>query len=694
MRRLAIPSACALLLAAAAAAAAPAKKHEAKTHPFGWEDMFAMVRLSDPQPSPDGRWVLYSRTAYDVEKNDSNTDLALVGLEKGQTRRLTRRPAADFNGRWSPDNDWIYFLSTRGGSSQIWKLPVGPGEALPVTELPVDIEGFELSPDGERVLFWALVFPDCKDLACTRKRLDEREQSPVKARIYERLFIRHWDTWFDGRRNHLFTMKLEPEAEPVDLTAGWDQDTPTRPWGGSEEFAWSPDGKRVAFASKPSAGEAWHTNVEIYLARADGRGKPRCITAANEAWDTQPVFAPDGKTLAYLAMARPGFESDRLRVVLHDLGSGEKRVLTEGWDRSVRELLWAADGRSLYVNAGEHARVKIFKVSLADGGVEPLVEVGSNKFLRRMRDGRLVFLRDRMVHPREVFVYNPAKGEARQLSHVNDARLARVRLSEPQDIWFEHDGFRIHGWLLEPVDRRRGRRYPLAFLVHGGPQGSWTDSFHYRWNPQFYAGAGYAVVGIDFRGSTSYGQEFQDANRGDWGPGPYSDLMAGLEHVLAEHKYIDRKRMCALGASYGGYMVNWIAGQDHPFACLVNHDGDFDTISAYFTTEELWFPEWEMRGPPWKSRDIYWKNSPARFVERWDTPMLVIQGALDFRVVETEAFSTFNALQRLGVPSKLLYFPDENHWVRKPQNSRLWHRTVIDWIDRWTKTRRKGRRGR
>jgi dipeptidyl aminopeptidase/acylaminoacyl peptidase len=328
-------------------------------------------------------------------------------------------------------------------------------------------------------------------------------------------------------------------------------------------------------------------------------------------------------------------------------------------------------------------------VDARSGQVKPLIEEGVNSAIRRTRLGTLVFLRDRMVHPEEVFSFNPGTGAVVQVSHVNQERLQRLKLSQPEEFWTDHDGFKIHAWLLRPAEFSPGRKYPLAFLVHGGPQGSWTDDFHYRWNPQFYAGAGYVVLGIDFRGSTGYGQGFVDAIRGNWGPGPYSDLMAGLKAALERYPFIDSKRMCALGASYGGYMVNWIAGQDHPFACLVAHDGDFDTESSYYNTEELWFPEWENFGPPWEKAEVYARNSPKLFVGRWHTPTLVVQGALDFRVVETEGFSTFNALQRRGVPSKFLYFPDENHWVLKPQNSRLWHRTVLEWIDSWTHTTRK-----
>ena len=671
----------AVLLLAGSIEAAPAR------HPFGWEDLFSMIRLSDPQPSPDGRWVLFSRTQFDIEKNQSNTDLSLVSIDGGQEWRLTTNPALDTNGRWLPDGSAVVFLSTRSGKAQLWKMTIKGGEPQQLSDLPVDIEGFELSPDGRRVLFWAQVFADCKDLACSAERLEKMEKDPVKARLFDKLFIRHWDNWFDGRRNHLFVMDLE-KRQPVDLMTGMDQDAPTRPFGGSDEFSWSPDGKLVAFASKPSEGEAWSTNVEIYLVNPDDpRPKPRLISK-NPAWDTAPRFSPDGKTLAWIAMDRPGFESDRFHLVLYDLKSGQSQPLAPGWDRSVQVPVWSADSGTIYTTALEFGREKIFAVSVTDGSVKPLVEEGCNSELRLASSGLLVFLRDRLVHPKEVFVYNPGTGLARQLSQVNSALLEQVEMSQPEEFWFENEGRRLRGYLLKPVGFQAGRRYPLAFLIHGGPQGSWTDDFHYRWNPQFYAGAGYVTVAVDFRGSTGYGQAFTDAIRGDWGPGPYSDLMAGLNYVLEKYPFVDRKRMCALGASFGGYMINWINGQDHPFQCLVCHAGDFDTVSSYYNTEELWFPEWEMTGPPWERMEVYLKNSPARFVERWKTPTLVIHGARDFRVVETEGFSTFNALQRRGVPSKFLYFPDETHFVQKPLNSRLWHRTILEWLDRWTQTRR------
>ncbi|MFH1263631.1 MAG: S9 family peptidase [Pseudomonadota bacterium] len=658
----------------------------AETHPFAWDDLISMIRVSDPQPSPDGTRILFARGENNVEANKSNTDLGLISADGKTLQRLTVDPASDSNGRWLPDGSEILFLSARGGSSQIYRMSLSGGEPIKVTDLPVDIDGFELSPDGKTILFWSSVFVDCKDLDCTAKRIKEREESKVKAKIFESLFIRHWNEWNDGRPNHLFVMALD-EKKPIDLMAGIDQDSPTKPFGGSEEIAWSPDGKQIAFTSKAAEGEAWKTNTDIYLVPSDGSAKPKSITTENLAFDTNPVFSPDGKTLAYLMMDRPGYEADQRRIVLYDLASGRKLDLARSWYRSVDQMVFSPDGKTVFVTAGEEGCGKIFSIELSSGNVRRLVSVGTNSTLRVLKNGSLLFLKERMTQPKEICRFNPTTSKETQISSVNGERLGQIRFGETEEFWFSNDGRKLHGWFVKPAGFQSGKSYPLAFLIHGGPQGSWEDSFHYRWNPEFYAGAGYAVVAIDFRGSTGYGQPFTDAIRGNWGPGPYSDLMAGLAEVLKRYPFIDKKRICALGASFGGYMVNWIAGQDHPFACLVNHDGDFDTVSSYYNTEELWFPEWDMTGPPWEKGEVYRKNSPMANVAKWKTPTLVIHGGKDFRVVETEGFSTFNVLQRRGIPSKLLYFPDEGHWVLKPQNSRLWHQTVLDWLNRWTATK-------
>ncbi|OLD66331.1 MAG: peptidase S9 [Acidobacteria bacterium 13_1_40CM_2_68_5] len=647
-------------------------------------DMVAMERLASPQPSPDGSQVVFTRRVYDAEANRNFTSLWIVPIDGGRPRRLTNAPAADTSPRWSPDAKSIAFISDRGGSSQVWSIDPSGGEARRVTDLPVDVDNVQWSPDGTRLAFSAEVYPDCPDLACTAKRDKEKSDNPVKARVYTRLMIRHWDAWDEGKRNHIFVWPLRG-GDPVDVMKGADADSPTKPFGGTEEFAWSPDGKSIAFTSKMARNEAWSTDDNIYLANADGGGY-RCLTCANEALDAQPAFSPDGKSIAYLAMSRPGYEADRQRVMLYDLPSGKSRSLTESWDRSAGSVVWSPDGKRLFVTAEETARLKIFAVDPAGGRVSVVVGEHENTDVTVTSRGRLVYGQDSLVSPTEIVTCLLDGTDVRVLTRVNAARLETVKLSRPEEFWFKGAmDEKVHGWILKPVDFQEGRRYPLAFLVHGGPQGSWEDHFHYRWNPQAYAGAGYATVTINFHGSTGFGQAFTDAIRRNWGAAPYEDLMKGLDYVLATYDFVDRDRMGALGASYGGYMINWIAGHTDRFKCLVSHDGEFDTRTSYYATEELWFPEWEHGGPPWEPGTTHDVWSPALFVANWKTPMLVIHGAKDYRLPETEGFSVFTALQRRGIPSKLLYFPDENHWVLKAKNSILWHDTVIAWLDRWLK---------
>ncbi len=621
----------------------------ASARPFGWEDLFGMVRISDPQVSPDGRQVLIAQRQFDVTKDRSTSKLALVG-----GKVLTEGA----NGRWLPDGT-ILFLR-RG---EVFRR--AQSKETSVLKLPVGIEGFEPSPDGKKLVFWASVYPGLRTLQDTRARADARAKSKATGQLYESLHVRHWDSWKDGRRTHPFVVTLGSKEPPRDLLFGQDEDA-------SGDGSWAADSATLAFGAKPSRGEAWTTNNDVYLYR---NGVVTDVTADNLASDSTPVFSPDGQTLAYLAMEHPGFESDQQRVVLYDFA--RKRTLST--DFSVWGLEWARDGRSLYAVAEQDARVKIFQLDAATGAVTPVVVNGANGEPRVTPSGDLVYLHSTMTQPAEV--YSLKRG---QLSHVNDKRVAACQMSTPEEFWVEHDEFRLHGWVLKPVGFAEGKTYPVAMLIHGGPQGAWNDTFGYRWNPQFFAGAGYGVVLVDPRGSSGYGMRFQNANRLDWGPGPYSDLMAGLDEALRLNPWMDRNRMAALGPSYGGYMINWIAGQDHPFECLVNHDGLFSTVGAGYDTDELWFPEWEFGGTPWQSREVYERNNPERFVDRWKTPMLVIHGGNDYRVTESQGISTFTALQRRGIPSQLLYFPDENHWVLKPQNSRLWHRTIKAWLDKWT----------
>ncbi|RMG55365.1 MAG: S9 family peptidase [Acidobacteria bacterium] len=657
-----------------------------QTHPFSVHDLLAMDRISDPQVSPDGRHIVFVISSTDLEANRRRTDLWLVNVDGSGLRRLTSHPAGDFNPRWAPDGKFIWFLSTRSGSSQVWRIPVDGGEAEQVTDLPLDVGNLIVSPDGSQLAFTMEVFPDCDTIACTKNRLDERAKRKASGRLFQRLFIRHWDRWEDGRRSHLFVMSTEG-GEPIDVMKGMDADTPSQPFGGPEEFTFTPDGRALIFTARDAGRqEAWSTDFDLYLAPVDGSTAPRCLTSANEAWDTTPVFSPDGKTLAYLAMARPGYESDRFRIVLKPWPEGRARVLTEAWDRSPNAIVWAPDGRTIYATAANLGQRSLFAIDVATGRVRTLVKEGTVRWPAVAGD-RLVYGRDHLRSPVELYSVKPDGTDVRAITGINADKVAAARMGEPEQFTFKGwNDETVYAYVVKPVDFDPSKTYPVAFLIHGGPQGSFSNTFHYRWNPQVYAGAGYAVVMVDFHGSIGYGQAFTDSIRGDWGGKPLEDLKKGLAAALARYPWMDGDRVAALGASYGGYMINWIAGQwPDRFRCLVNHDGVFDQRMMYYATEELWFPEWEHGGPYWANSRAYEKHNPANYVQNWKTPMLVIHGAYDFRVPETQGIAAFTALQRRGIPSQFLYFPDESHWVLKPQNSLLWHETVIGWLDRWLK---------
>jgi len=677
-------------------------------HMFGPTDLWAMHRLSEVTPSPDGRWIAYVEKSYDVPKNKSQSSLWLVASDGSSSRRLTAAKAKDSSPTWAPDGNSIAFLSDRSGSSQIWAIDPAGGEAWQVSDLPIDVTNFRWSPRGDAIAFSADVYPAEPDFAATAARDAKLEDDPVKALRYDRLMIRHWDTWDTGKRSHVFVARVDGgklTGTPADLMKRADLDSPVPPFGGREDFIWAPDGKTIAFSGKERKDEAIRTDTDIYLAQTDGSGF-RCVTEANEAMDSRPVYSPDGKTIAYLAMARPGYEADKYTIMLLDAGSGKSRPLAADWDRSPDEMVWSIDGKALYVTANDRGRGPIFAIDVATGRVRTVVSDANQTELSAIRaadseksgGGRggkrgkrgvageaLVFLRDSMTHPADVYTARTDGSGLRALTDVNRSRLAGVGMSQPEEFWFAGaGGDSVHGWILKPVGFESGKKYPVAFLIHGGPQSSWKDSFHYRWNAQTYAGAGYAAVAIDFHGSTGYGQAFTDAINQDWGGKPYEDLMKGLDHVLANYSWTDGSRVAGLGASYGGFMVFWIAGHTDRFKCLVAHDGSFDEVAAYYTTEELWFPEWDFGGTPWTNREAYENHSAERFVKNWKTPMLVIHGGKDYRLVDGEGISAFTALQRLGVPSQFLYFPDENHWVLKPLNALVWHETMLGWIDRWT----------
>jgi dipeptidyl aminopeptidase/acylaminoacyl peptidase len=656
------------------------------THPFSVHDMLAVDRITDPQAAPDGRSVAFVVRQTDLEANRGRTDLWLVATDGTGLRRLTSHPEADSNPRWGPDSRTIWFLSSRSGSSQVWKISADGGEAEQVTKEPLDVGNLLVSCDGKYLAYTMEVFPDAKTPQDTKDRLDEREKKKATGRIYDSLFVRHWDTWEDGRRSHLFVRPVAG-GEAVDVMRGMDADTPSLPFGGPEEIAFTPDGKGIVFTAKNvGRAEAWSTDFDLYYAPVDGSEPPRCLTEDNQAWDTCPAFSPDGKMLAYLAMSRPGYESDQFRIVLQDWPNGQKRVLNKDWDRSASAIHWSSDGQRLYAIAADVGAESLFWLEVKSGKVRPIVK-GGTVHAFDVAGERIVYSFSNMCYPAELHFQEPNTTLFIRPTEINKAKVAAARMGEYEQFTFRGwNEETVYGYVVKPVDFDPGKKYPVAFLIHGGPQGSFGNVFHYRWNPQAYAGAGYAVVMVDFHGSTGYGQAFCDSICGDWGGKPLADLQKGLAAALARYPWMDGDRVGALGASFGGYMINWIAGRwPDRFRCLVNHDGNLDERMAYFDTEELWFPERDHRGTPWDNPNGYEEQNPLRFVDRWKTPMLVIHGAQDFRVALTQGLGTFNALQRRGIPSRLLYFPDECHWVLKPHNSILWHETVLAWLDQWLK---------
>jgi dipeptidyl aminopeptidase/acylaminoacyl peptidase len=653
------------------------------------DDMLAMQRVSEPTASPDGSLIAFTVRDTDVEANRGRTDVWLVAAGGGDARRFTTHPENDGSPRFSPDGRSVLFLSTRSGSSQVWRMAVGGGEAEQVTKLPVDVGGFLPFPDGQRLLLALDVYVDAPSLDDTAKRDEEQTKSKVKARAYDDLLMRHWDGWEDGKRSHLFVWKPADAARPVDLLRGMDVDAPEPPFGGMEQASISPDGNTVAFAAKDAGREAaWSTNSDIFLVdtaeKTVGRTKPTNVTTDNKAWDAHPVFAPDGKSLAFLSMTRPQYESDRTRVAILDVATKKWKRITEEWDRAPGELAWSADGRTLFASADHLGHHALFAVDVASGAAKAIVDKGTNNSVVRAGD-RIVFARDTLVSPVELFAARADGSDLRALTALNAARTANIAWGESEQFTFTGaHGDTVSGFAMKPANFTGKGKVPVAMLIHGGPQGSFGDHFHYRWNPQAYAGHGYAVIFIDFHGSTGYGQKFTDAINGDWGGAPYEDLMKGLDAALAKYPWMDGSRVAALGASYGGFMINWINGHTDRFKALVCHSGNLDERMAYYDTEELWFPEWEHGGLPWEKPEGYTKHNPIDFVKNWKTPTLVVHGALDFRVVDTQGMSTFTALRRRGVSARFLWFPDENHWILRPQNSQRWHQEVLTWIDRYT----------
>jgi dipeptidyl aminopeptidase/acylaminoacyl peptidase len=661
---------------------------EESSRAFTPRDLNTLARVSDPQVSPDGRYVVYVQRETDFDANRGRNDLWLLDLSVAgaKPRRLTQHSSNDVHPRWAVDGSSIYFLSSRTGSTQVWRLPLNGGEAVQITDFPLDVGSFRFSRDRQRLAISMEVFRDCEDPKCTRARLEEMAKNKVSARRFDSLFVRHWDTWTSGGRNNLFVARVNPDGRAgaaVNVSRSLNADVPSKPDGGAEEYTFSPDGKTIVFSARVAGREEpWSTNFDLYEAPTSGESPPRNLTADNPAWDTQPVFLRNGD-MAWLAMEHPGFEADRFRIKLR---SGDQvREVAADWDRSVQHLEASHDGRRLLATASDNGQTTLFSVEPATGRASRISGAGAIGQFAATRQGVVAVWHD-LATPPDLYLF-PNGGGHRRLTNANETLLAARTLGSFEQFSFMGwNGETVYGYVVHPPGLEKERRYPVAFVVHGGPQVSFQNQWNWRWNAQTFAARGYGVVFVDFHGSPGYGQAFTDSISQHWGDRPFEDLQKGLAAALEKFPWLDGKRACSLGASYGGYMQNWIAGNwTEGFRCIVNHAGIFDTRSMYYTTEELWFTEWENGGPYFKVPEIHERFNPVHHVQKWRTPMLVTHGQLDFRVPYSQGIATFTALQRLGVKSRLEIFPDENHWILKPANSIYWYETVLNWLDEHTR---------
>jgi dipeptidyl aminopeptidase/acylaminoacyl peptidase len=702
-------------------------------HPFTFEDMMALKRVGAPVPSPGGKWVVFDCEDVDLAANTKLSHLWSVPARGGESRRLNPTPNHEERPRFSLDGKRLIWTSKATDPTQIWMCDFDPeagqlvGKPHQVTSISTGADGAIWSPDGKNIVFVSAVYPDCKDDACNKQRDEELKKSKVKAKIFSRLFYRHWNAFTEFKRSHLFVIsadatveagvspapspasqprRLPPQKsanEPRDLTPG-DHDVPPFHLGGQDMYAMSPDGQEVAYTSNVDEVEATSTNNEIFIVPISGPATAGKKISTSPGADTTPLYSPDGKYLAWRSQARAGFEADKWRLFVQDRQSGKTRDVTDKFKGSVASFAWAKfrwnpdeeDLDELFFTAEDHGDAPIFTLTpeyvddqpgkIAQLHADDLTFVGRTLFFSQMSIGApneiwKIEWPQQLIRGTTVI----AKYEPAAVTHMNDSLLSKIDMQPLESFTFKGaNDDEVQGFIVKPPGFDPNKKYPLKFLIHGGPQGAWGNSWTYRWNAELLAATGnYVVVMINFHGSTGYGQKFTDSISGDWGGKPYIDLMKGLDYVEKTYPFIDKNREAALGASYGGYMANWLLGHTDRFKCIVSHDGVFNAESAYGTTEEIWFANWEFGGPPWKKRDVYRKWSPHEYAANFKTPTLVVHGQNDYRIDVSQGFDLFTTLQILKVPSKMLYFPDEGHWVLKPQNSRLWYKTVNDWVDQW-----------
>ena len=658
----------------------------AAKHPITFADMMKLHRVSSPQISPDGKWVAYGVSTPDMEANRNAGNIWLVSAAGGDAIQLTQS-GHDNSPAWSPDGKSLAFLSSRDGNSQVYLLSMEGGEARKLTTLSTGADMFRWSPDGKTIAFTSWVYLDCKDDACNQKRDEEKEKSKVKARIYDHLLYRHWVHWSEGKRSHLFLMPADGSAAAHDLTPKVDYDIPPDERGDVNDIAFSPDGAEICYTAVPDKVEAISTNGELFLVPTAG-GEPRKITR-NPGFDGNPVYSPDGQYIAYHAQLTAEYESDRWRVMLYDRKADKTENLSERFDRSANNLSWSPDSKTIYFLAENETLQPIYAMAAKAGATPKKVLDGYNAAYAFSNDGKtLLTERTSLTTPAELFVAAGDGSGLKQITHENDSLLATLVMNPAEKFWFDGaEGTKVQAMLLKPPQFDGSQKYPVLVLLHGGPQTMWSDAWGYRWNPQVFSAPGYVTLMINRRGSTGYGQKFTDEITNDWGGKAYVDVMKGIDAALAKYPFLDKTRMAAAGGSYGGYLADWLATHTDRFKAIISHAGVYDKFSMY-ATEELWFEEHDMQGTPWTAPENYRKWSPSTYAAelgKFKTPTLVICGERDFRVPYTQSLEFFSALQRQGVPSKLVVFPDEGHWVLKPQNAQLWYRTFLDWLAEYLK---------
>jgi len=641
------------------------------------DDLWAMKRIGSYDVSPDGKTIAYTLTSYTFEANKGNTDIYLIDADGKNLRSLKNSEKNESEPKFSPDGKIIAF--TRDG--QIWLCNLDGSNEKQLTNIYTGASDFKWSADGKKILFVSSVYPDCTTQECNEQKDKAKEESKVKATVFTGLMFRHWNDWRGDKRSHLFLLDVAT-GDFTDLTEGNKEDVPPPALGSSNDYNFSPDGSEVAYALNPEFTKAISTNIEIYLASLTSPQTPKIISTS-QGVDCQPVYSPDGKYLAWTSMKRAGFESDKRDLILFDRKSGTIKNLTGDFDKSVDEFIWTPDSKTIYFLAANVIYNSIYKVDIDSDEPELFYKENYNTNIQLSKDGKtLLFLKQRTDLSAEIFsISTDGKNTLKRITFTNEKILSQLEMNPVETFWCEGaNGDKVQSILVKPPFFDPNKKYPMMFLIHGGPQGAWEDNFHYRWNLQMFAGAGYVVVAPNPRGSTGYGQKFTDEISKDWGGKVYTDLMNAYDYAIKNYPFIDPQNTFASGASYGGYMINWIEGHTDRFKALFCHDGTFNLESMWGTTEELWFPEWEVGGTPWENREAYVKWSPHQYAKNFKTPMLIVHGAYDFRLSEEQAFQLFTTLQRMGIESKLLYFPDETHFVSKPQNAKLWWNTVFDWF--------------